>query len=112
MMFKRASSLAGEQFLKSAAAVNLRVNQGWVQSGIMKTIPSRRPFMKGEVFLQEVAGLVLPRVLMANKAVAQSSEKFERFAGYKLRGYTVAVGILGDGYGNFGIEGALYSVFL
>src|SRR5205085_10915478 len=95
----------------AAAAVNARLNQGWVMAVILKTIPARKPFLEGELFYRELKGLFLPRFLMADKAVAQSSEKFERFAGYKLKGYTIAVGILGDGYGNFGVNGGIIFCF-
>ena len=86
----------------TAADVNQRLNQGWVISRIMITIPQKRPYLGGAIFYDELLGIIFPRLFFTDKAVVQSSEKFEKFAGYKLKKYTIAVGIPGDGYGNFG----------
>ncbi|PWU00012.1 MAG: hypothetical protein C5B52_09575 [Bacteroidetes bacterium] len=98
----KATTLTDKQFLTTAAEVNQRLNQGWVISRIMITIPQKRPYLGGDIFYDEVLGIIFPRLFFTDKAVVQSSEKFEKFAGYKLKKYTIAVGIPGDGYGNFG----------
>jgi hypothetical protein len=112
LLSDRVSSLDETSFLYTAANVNMRLNQGWVMQLIMFNMPVKRPFLNGEVFWNEFSGLFLPRFILADKATVQSSEKFEKFAGYKLLGYTIAVGILGDGYGNFGIEGGILFCFI
>lgn len=111
LISKQASNLNQKELLQNAARVNYRMNQGWVMQRILVTIPDRRPFLNGKIFYDELAGIFLPRLLFANKAVVQSSEKFEQFAGYKLRNYTIAVGIPGDGYGNFGPQGGVIFCF-
>jgi hypothetical protein len=112
LLSDRVSSLDETSFLYTAASVNMRLNQGWVMQLIMFNMPVKRPFLNGEVFWNEFSGLFLPRFILNDKASVQSSEKFEKFAGYKLLGYTIAVGILGDGYGNFGVEGGILFCFI
>jgi hypothetical protein len=112
LLTDRLSTLDETSFLYTAANVNMRLNQGWVIQLIMFNMPGKKPFLNGEVFWNEFAGLFLPRFILTDKASVQSSEKFEKFAGYKLLGYTIAVGILGDGYGNFGIEGGILFCFI
>jgi hypothetical protein len=112
LLSDRVSSLDETSFLYTAASVNMRLNQGWVIQLIMFNMPVKRPFLNGEVFWNEFSGLFLPRFILNDKASVQSSEKFEKFAGYKLLGYTIAVGILGDGYGNFGVEGGILFCFI
>ena len=110
---KKTTTLNWNDFLRSSAEVNQRLNQGWVISQIMNTIPVKKPFLNGSVFYEELAGIFLARIFFADKAVVQSSEKFEKFAGYKLKNYTIAVGIPGDGYGNFGpVNGAVFCFFV
>jgi len=108
----RITSWDEKGFLQSAAVVNARINQGWVLGLIMNQLPARHPFYDGEIFFDELAGVFLPRLFFSDKAVAQTSEKFFKLAGYKLRGYTIAVGLPGDGYGNFGFNGGIIFCFL
>ena len=112
LLSDRVSTLDATSFLYTAASVNMRLNQGWVMQLIMFNMPVKKPFLNGEVFWNEFSGLFLPRFILSDKASVQSSEKFEKFAGYKLLGYTIAVGILGDGYGNFGVEGGILFCFI
>jgi hypothetical protein len=112
LLSDRISTLDETSFLYTAANVNMRLNQGWVMQLIMFNMPGKKPFLNGSVFWDEFSGLFLPRFILSDKATVQSSEKFEKFAGYKLLGYTIAVGILGDGYGNFGVEGGIIFCFI
>lgn len=108
---KKTTSLNWKEFLRNSAEVNQRINQGWVMSQIMITIPAKKPFLNGSVFYEELAGIFMARIFVANKATVQSSEKFEKFSGYKLKNYTMAVGIPGDGYGNFGPVNGVFFCF-
>jgi hypothetical protein len=112
LLVGKITTLDNTSFLYTAAGVNLRLNQGWVMQLIMENLPNRKPFLNGEVFENEVTGLLLPRFVLIDKVEVQTSDKFEKFVGYKLHGYTIAMGILGDGYGNFGIEGGMIFCFL
>ena len=112
LLFDKVGNMDETSFLFTAASVNLRINQGWVMQLIMNNLPGKKPFLNGEVFEDEVVGLLLPRAVLIDKVSVQTSEKFEKFVGYKIRGYTIAMGILGDGYGNFGIEGGIIFCFL
>jgi hypothetical protein len=112
LLFDKIGNMDKTSFLYTAASVNLRINQGWVMQLIMYNLPNKRPFLNGEVLEDELVGLLLPRFVLIDKATVQTSEKFEKFVGYKLGGYTIAMGILGDGYGNFGIGGGIIFCFI
>ncbi len=111
LLFDKIGNMDKRDFLITAATVNLRLNQGWVMQLIMNYIPVKKPFLNGEVIEDEMLGLILPRFILIDKVAVQSSAKFKQFAGYDLKGYTISVGILGDGYGNFGIEGGIIFCF-
>jgi hypothetical protein len=111
LLTNKIGNMDKRDFLFTAATVNLRINQGWVMQLIMDYLPKKKPFLHGAVIEDELLGLLLPRFVLIDKASVQTSEKFEKFAGYKLRGYTISVGILGDGYGNFGVEGGIAFCF-
>lgn len=112
LLVDKIATMDNTSFLYTAAGVNLRLNQGWVMQLIMLNLPNRKPFLNGEVLEGEMLGLLLPRFVLIDKVEVQTSDKFEKFVGYKLHGYTIAMGILGDGYGNFGIEGGMIFCFL
>lgn len=112
LLFDKIDNMDRTGFLFTAASVNLRINQGWVMQLIMNNLPNKKPFLNGAVLEDEVIGLLFPRFILIDKASVQTSEKFEKFVGYKIRGYTIAMGILGDGYGNFGIEGGIIFCFV
>ena len=112
LLVDKITTMDNTSFMYTAAGVNLRLNQGWVMQLIMENLPTRKPFLNGEVFKNEITGLFLPRFVLIDKVEVQTSDKFEKFVGYKLHGYTIAMGILGDGYGNFGIEGGMLFCFL
>ncbi len=112
LLVNKITTMDNTSFLYTAAGVNLRLNQGWVMQLIMFNLPTRKPFLNGEVLETEMLGLLLPRFVLIDKAEVQTSDKFEKFVGYKLHGYTIAMGILGDGYGNFGIEGGMIFCFI
>ncbi len=111
LLANKIGNMDERDFLFTAAAVNLRLNQGWVMQLIMNYLPTRKPFLHGEVIEDEMLGLILPRFVLIDKVAVQSSDKFEKFVGYRLKGYTIGVGLLGDGYGNFGIEGGMAFCF-
>jgi hypothetical protein len=112
LLFDKIENMDETSFLFTAASVNLRINQGWVMQLIMSYLPNKKPFLNGEVLEDEIIGLVLPRFILIDKAAVQTAEKFEKFVGYRIRGYTIAMGVLGDGYGNFGVEGGIIFCFL
>jgi len=112
LMYDKFGSMDKETFMYTATTVNMRLNQGWVMQLIMNYLPTKKPFLNGSVIEDELLGLLLPRFILIDKVAVQSSDKFEKFVGYRLHGYTISVGILGDGYGNFGVEGGIIFCFV
>ena len=91
----------------------VRINEGFIISHILRTVPERHPFADGKYFKDEMIGIFAPRFLFPDKAVVGSHEKFEEFAGWRLDAkVAMAVSILGDGYGNFGYWGGILFCFL
>ncbi len=111
LLVDKIATMNETNFWYTAATVNLRLNQGWVMQLIMLNLPNRKPFLNGAVLEEEIVGILLPRFILIDKVAVQTSDKFEKFVGYRLNGYTIAMGILGDGYGNFGIEGGMIFCF-
>jgi hypothetical protein len=99
-----------DNFLTTASQVNSRLNQGWMLSLVMNNIPSRQPYFRGTYFFEEFIGVLVPRFLYSQKATVQTNSKFVTFTNYPLnQNTTMTVGVLGDGYGNFGsFGGALF----
>jgi hypothetical protein len=113
LMTERAQTMDTRTLKLLGGLAIVRVNQGWILTDIMQHIPRRQPDVAGKYFYEEVVGVFLPRLLMPNKAQVGSHEKFDRFTGWHLNlGVAMNVGIMGDGYGNFGWWGGLvYCLF-
>lgn len=89
-----------------------RVNQGWIISRIMYYIPGSEPYMKGESIQKALYASVSPRFLFLDKQVAGGQDYFERVTGFPLVGTSMGSSLLGEGYANFGTQGALIFVFI
>ena len=93
--------------------VNVRFNQGWIISAIMKNMPAREPFAEGETVREAVFASILPRFLNPDKKQAGGRENFERFTGLKLEKNTsMGTSILGEAYANYGTQGAYLFMFI
>ncbi len=90
-----------------------RINQGWIISRIMKHIPEKESFVKGETIKTAFTAAILPRVLAPDKAKAGGHENFERFTGINLaKGTSMNLSIIGEAYGNFGTTGGIVFMFI
>lgn len=99
-------------FKEVGAGVNIRLNQGWILTHVMNNIPNKKPIAEGRFLEKEIIGILLPRFLYQEKAVVGDHEKFLYFAGWSLAsGVAMNVGIMGDGYGNFGNIGGIIFCF-
>ncbi len=97
-----------DELILLGAALNYRVNQGWILTKVIRHAKFNGNKIKGKYFTSELGGILLPRLLYPNKPVAGDKKKFEEMAGWKLsKTTTMNVGVLGDGYGNFGYWGGL-----
>lgn len=98
---------------ESLAPSNSRINQGYILTNVMKTVPDRVPFSNGEELQQLLEAAFLPRVLAPNKLTAGNQDLFKKFTGIGIqKGTSMAIGSLGDAYLNFGLFGGCVFMFL
>jgi hypothetical protein len=90
----------------------VRMNQGWLVAVTMFFVPRKYSFADGETIWQSVAASIVPRFLWPDKPEAGGKANLKRFWGYKLVGYSMNIGPMGEAYGNFGIWGGIvYMLF-
>jgi len=99
--------------LNSLAKNNLRINQGYIITNIMKMVPARIPFEEGAELRLIIESAVLPRILAPNKLDAGDQKIFIKYTGLQLN-KTTSMGLssVGDAYINFGIVGGCIFMFL
>ncbi len=88
--------------------LNVRLNQGWIISAIMKYTPEKEPYANGETVINAVYASILPRFLNPDKEEAGGVENFERFTGlYLSSGTSMGMSIVGEAYANYGVTGGI-----
>ena len=96
----------------SLAKSNIRINQGYIITNIMTTVPDKVPFENGEELMQILEAAFLPRIIAPNKLNAGDRTIFTKYSGLYLRkGTSMGLGSMGDGYVNFGIIGGCIFMF-
>ena len=98
---------------ESLAPTVTRINQGFIITNIMNTVPSREPFSEGKEMMQILEAAFLPRFLAPNKLTAGNREIFTKYSGIKLReGTSMGLSSLGDAYLNYGVLGGCIFMFV
>ena len=93
------------------APANVRINQGFIITNIMHTVPGVVPFSNGKEMYEVFEAGILPRILAPNKLTAGNREIFMKYSGVRIReGTSMALSSLGDAYINFGVAGG--SIFM
>lgn len=97
--------------LENIAPSVIRINQGYIISNIMITVPAKIPFEWGKEMQYVFEAAILPRFLAPNKLTAGNQQLFTKYSGIELN-KTTAMGLssIGDAYINFGVFGG--SVFM
>lgn len=96
---------------ENIAKSNVRINQGFIITNIMNTVPSRVPFENGKELLIILESAFLPRILAPNKLNAGDRFIFMKYSGIPLApGTSMGLSSVGDAYINFGIFGG--SIFM
>jgi hypothetical protein len=111
---ENASSIFEDEYLKNFFS---RINQGWILTDVLNHVPKNEDFSNGELFIKELKGILLPRVLAPDKVTASGRDvkkKFMKYTGRLLHGNTTMnVGVIADGYINFGKDGCwIYMFFI
>jgi hypothetical protein len=97
---------------ESLAASNVRINQGFIVTNIMITVPDMVPFEHGRELMKILEAAFLPRIIAPNKLNAGDRTIFMKYSGIALApGTSMALGAMGDGYVNFGIFGGCIFMF-
>lgn len=90
----------------SLAKSTVRINQGFIITNIMKTVPAQVPFSNGAELMQLIEAAVLPRILAADKLKAGDRTLFTKYTGMNIRaGTSMGLSSVGDAYINFGVVG-------
>ncbi len=98
---------------KELDEANNRLNQGWIISRIMSQIPSHKPYLQGETIEDAIYSSLVPRFLVESKvAGGGGSLTYERLTGFHLLSASMGTGVLGEAYGNYGVEGTFLFMFL
>lgn len=112
MMIEQISNIPKLDFKEVGKGVNVRINQGWILGDVLNNTPEEGTLSEVRYFRNELIGILLPRFLFPDKPVVGDKEKFAAFTGWRLgSGTTMNVGVLGDGYGNFGYYGGILFCF-
>jgi hypothetical protein len=97
----------------SLAPSNVRINQGFIISYIMTTVPARVPYSNGGELYQILEAAIMPRVLAPNKLSAGDRSIFTKYSSIPLDGGTsMGLSSVGDAYINFGLIGGCVFMFL
>ena len=102
-------------FEKSEGVVRTvgRLSQGWHLGLTLKRVPQRVPFSNAEEMLSDITSSIVPRIIIPDKKIVGSQDKFEKYTGHTLHGTTsMTIGVLGDFYINFGRTGSFIMLFV
>lgn len=90
-----------------------RLSQGWHLGLTLKRVPSRVPFANAQEMFSDITASILPRIIVSDKKVVGSQDKFEKYTGHTLHGSTsMTIGVLGDFYINYGRTGSFIMLFI
>lgn len=88
-----------------------RMNQGWLIAKTMYYVPRKISYAEGETIGATVLSIIVPRIFWPDKREVGGAYNLKRFWGYKLKGYSMDIGAIGEGYGNFGAAGGIVFMF-
>jgi hypothetical protein len=94
------------------SATVARLNQGKIVEAISNHVPEVQSFAHGTTLWEAVHASLVPRLFDPSKPRGTDSERFARYTGHVLDTSTAMnLGILGEGYANFGPFGAVCTLF-
>jgi len=97
---------------ESLAKSNLRINQGYIITNIMKTVPDKVPFENGAELVLILESAFFPRFLAPNKLNAGDRFIFMKYSGFPVAsGTSMGLSSVGDAYINFGVMGGCVFMF-
>jgi len=109
---KKKDEKEGVFSFESLGASNLRINQGYIITNIMKTVPEKVPYQNGDELELILEAAFLPRILAPNKLNAGDRMIFIKYSDIPvILGTSMALSSLGDAYINFGVIGGCIFMF-
>jgi hypothetical protein len=98
---------------RNIASSNTRINQGFIITNIMQTVPDVEPFANGSEMYKILEAAILPRILAPDKLRAGDREIFRKYSGIGIQaGTSMALSSIGDAYVNWGIFGGVIFMFV
>jgi hypothetical protein len=90
-----------------------RLNQGKIVEAIFNHVPHHEPFALGKTIWDALYTSFVPRVLDSSKPLGTDQNRFFKYTGHFLQeGVSMNLGILGEGYANFGEYGSICLLFV
>ena len=90
-----------------------RLNQGWIISKTMRHVPEEEPFANGNTIKEAIYSSLVPRFLDKNKTTAGGRGNFLQYTGlYIMTDTTMCLGLLGEAYVNYGVNGGIILMFI
>lgn len=112
-LYQEQSEEGGVLNFNSLAISNVRINQGFIITNIMETVPDKVPFAKGEEMNQILEAAFMPRILAPDKLRAGDRSIFVKYSGIPLTaGTSMGLSSVGDAYINYGIFGGVIFMFI
>lgn len=112
-LYRQENENQGVFYFEKMAQSNVRINQGFIITNIMHTVPDKVPFAKGSELLELLEAAFLPRFLAPDKLKAGDRSIFKKYSGIPITpGTSMGLSSLGDAYVNFGILGGVFFMFL
>ena len=113
-LYEKQSEQNGVFNFNSLAEANVRINQGFIITNIMKTVPDKVEFQNGAEMYQIFESAILPRILAPNKLNAGDRAIFAKYSQIAVApGTSMGLSSLGDAYINWGtIGGTIFMLFL
>ncbi|MEY4702674.1 MAG: hypothetical protein RIR96_571, partial [Bacteroidota bacterium] len=97
---------------ENIAKSNVRINQGYIVTHIMRTVPALVPFENGAELKRILEAAFLPRILAPNKLNAGDRAIFTKYTNMPIAsGTSMGLSSLGDAYINFGVKGGCIFMF-
>lgn len=88
-----------------------RLNQGWIIARIMYVVPNFEPFAEGETIRRGLKAAIVPRVFNPDKVIS-GGYYFERFTGLRTENTSMNLGLIGEAYANYGVNGGMLFMFI
>jgi hypothetical protein len=99
--------------VKSLADAATRINQGFIITNIMTTVPEIEPFANGREMFEIVEAAVMPRFLAPDKLKAGDRTIFRKWSGIPIQaGTSMGLSSVGDAYVNWGVFGGAVFMFV